>query len=206
MRKPVLLLVITVITVALLTLASCGDESSADPSQFAVVATPDTREVQWVPESPAADDPQQPDDPVTDDEPHTPQVFFFKIGDVVIDLNQDVSYVISNVGDPVGVLELPSCAFDGMDRVFRYPGADLYTYPAGDNDIVYTIVFYDDSIRTAEGGIRLGSTLQDVLDAYGDDFELDSGMYTFTRGLTTLEFFIDNDIVMGITYAYLVNQ
>ena len=167
-------------------------------------------EVQWVPEpEPNVETPQTaeivtPDENDVFDEPQSPQVFFFKIGDAVVDLNENITYIIERAGAPLGELELPSCAFEGMDRVFRYPGADLYTYPVGDNDFVYNIAFFDDTVRTAEGGIRLGSSLQAVLDIYGDDYELDSGMYTFTRGLTVLEFLVADDTVIGITYRYLV--
>jgi len=196
-------LVFIIISVFLLgLLAACGAPSSGTP-----LPPP---EVQWGPESPAPDDTAQtniitqPDDTTEPDEPQTPPVFFFKIGDTVVDLNENVAYIIASAGEPIGELELPSCAFDGMDRVFRYPGADLYTYPVGDNDFVYNIAFFDDTVRTAEGAIRLGSSLQAVLDAYGDDYELDSGMYTFTRGLTVLEFLVDGDTVIGITYRFLV--
>ena len=206
MKKLVLFLISALF--ALFVLVACGGEP----------ATPlPPPEVQLVPETPASDITIQPDD--TDlpdnndlpdeatipDEPQAPEGFFFKIGDAVVELNENITYVINAVGEPiVPPLELPSCAFDGMDIVFRYPGVDLYTYPVGDDDFVYNIAFFDDTVRTAEGGIRLGSSLQDVLDVYGDDYELDSGMYTFTRGLTVLEFLVSDDTVIGITYRFLV--
>jgi len=31
-------------------------------------------------------------------------------------------------------------------------------------------------------------------------------MYTFTRGLTTLEFYVEDDIVLGITYGFILEQ
>jgi len=190
------------ISLALLVLAACGEPAPPLPPP----------EVQWVenPEAPTVTAPpptveiNTPDEPDVEEQ-QAPPVFFFKIGDTVVDLNEDITYVINAAGEPIGVLELPSCAFEGMDRVFRYPGADLYTYPVGDDDFVYNIAFFDDSIRTAEGGIRLGSSLQAVLDAYGNDYSLDTGMYTFTRGLTVLEFLVDDDTVIGITYRFLVD-
>jgi len=204
LMKVFTLLIISALFVC--TLAACGDSAPDTPIQ--PLPPP---EVQYVPEDtpapdeqPANDDANTPDEVTEPDEPQAPEVFFFKIGDTVVDLNKDIQHIIEQVGEPLGVLELPSCAFDGMDRVFRYPGTDLYTYPVGDDDFVYNISFFDDSVRTAEGGIRLGSGLQSVLDAYGDDYELDSGMYTFTRGLTVLEFLVADDTVIGITYRYLV--
>jgi len=134
--------------------------------------------------------------------PPPPDVFFFAIRDVVIDMNENISYVIEKLGDPMGIMVMESCAFDGDDRIYRYPGADLYTYPLGDNDFIHTVAFFDDTIRTAEGGIRLDSALQAVINAYGEDYELESDMYTYTRGKTTLEFLVSEDVVIGITYRY----
>jgi len=200
MKKLTLLLISIFLVYAL---AACGEPAPPlPPPEVQWVENPETVVVTAPP--PSSPTINQPGDSDIADEPLASQVFFFKIGDTVVELNENITYVINGAGEPIGELELPSCAFDGMDRVFRYPGADLYTYPAGDNDFVYNIAFFDDSVRTAEGGIRLGSNLQAVFDAYGDDFELDSGMYTFTRGLTVLEFLVDGDTVIGITYRFLV--
>jgi len=133
--------------------------------------------------------------------PLVPTVFSFKMGDVLIEMDQDITYVIERAGEPTGIFEAPSCAFDGIDRIFAYPGVQIYTYPDGDNDLIHTIAFFDDTIRTTEGGLRLGSGLQAVFDTYGDDYIFDSGMYTFNRGLTRLEFLVEDDIVIGISYG-----
>jgi len=203
MIKPILFLIL-----AVLVLAACGGQTNDSPGQ----QDPDKQEAENAAENASAaaaqPAPAAPDTnetaPAVEAEPQAEREFFFKIDDVEIELNQNVTLVINRLGEPLGVLELPSCAFEGMDRVFRYPGADLYTYPVGDDDFVYTIVFFDDSVRTAEGGIRLGSDIQEVFDIYGDDYRFDSGMYTFTRGLTTLEFFVEGSTVMGIAYAFMV--
>ena len=206
MKKTYYLIIL--VFIAALALAACGGSDATIPEQ--PLPPP---EIQFVPEDnsdsiepppPIRDEDNTPEETIAD-EPETPPVFFFKIGDTIVDLNENIKYIIAGAGEPIGVLELPSCAFDGMDRVFRYPGADLYTYPIGDDDFVYNIAFFDSTVRTAEGGIRLGLSLQDVLDAYGDDYELESGMYTFTRGLTVLEFLVDDDTVIGITYRFLVD-
>jgi len=208
-KLPVILLVFLILS---FTLTACSGEPETpdDPGVPSGVENPPP------PNTSDNNDPQTPpqsgnNDPGSENgtpeaPPPVPTVFFFKIGDTVVDLNEDINNIIAGAGEPIGILELPSCAFDGMDRVFRFPGTDLYTYPVGDNDFVYNIAFFDDTVRTAEGGIRLGASLQSVLDAYGDDYSFDSGMYTFTRGKTTLEFLTNNDIVIGIAYRYDVED
>jgi len=138
--------------------------------------------------------------PEINDTPGVPSVFSFKMGEVNIEMDEDISAIIGKLGEPLGILEQPSCAFDGTDRIFSYPGVQIYTYPKGDADHIHTIGFFDDSVFTTEGKIRLGSNIQAAIDAYGNDYKYETGMYTFTRGLTFLEFLVDDDIIIGITY------
>ena len=208
MYKFLLFFILIILSVFLFT--ACGGDTAGvvpdpqDPPQEA--GDPDVSGSNE-PDAPKdSDDTSSPDDSSVEDGPQIPAVFFFKMGDVIIDMNQNIDYVISNVGEPLGIFEAPSCAFDGIDRIFSYPGLQLYTYPHGDDDLIHTIGFFDDSVRTAEGGIRLGAKLQAVTDAYGDDYVVDTGMYKFTRGSTSLEFLIDDDMVIGITYGYKIEQ
>jgi len=131
-------------------------------------------------------------------------VFFFKVGNVLIEMDHDITDILAGLGEPRGILERPSCAFDGMDIIYGYPDFEIYTYPKNGNNHVHTIVFLNDSPKTAEGEIHLEATLQDVFDAYGTEYEYNNGMYTFTRGLTTLQFYIENDIVWGVTYGFII--
>jgi len=175
-----------------------GPPQDIDNAAATAAPAPDTE--------PSGDDNATSGDSPENDEPQAPAEFFFKMGDVIIEMNQNIDHVISKVGEPLGVFEAPSCAFDGTDRIFSYPGLQIYTYPVGDEDFIHTIGFFDDSVRTAEGGIRLGAGLQAVIDAYGEDFIVDTGMYKFTRGLTSLEFLVDDDMVIGISYGYKIEQ
>jgi len=152
------------------------------------------------------------DNPATNDEPvlpaNTPQVplvFSFKMGDVLIEMDEDISRVIAGLGEPLGILEQESCAFDGIDRIFSYPGIQIYTYPKGNSDHIHTIGFFDDSVVTTEGNIRLGSDIQEVFNVYGNDYRYDSGMYTFTRGKTVLEFLVSGDNIISINYRYILD-
>jgi len=132
-------------------------------------------------------------------------VFSFKMGDVLIEMDEDISQIIAGLGEPLGILEAPSCAFDGTDRIFSYPGIQIYTYPKDGADHIHTIGFFDDSVVTTEGKIRLGTNIQSVFDTYGNDYRYETGMYTFTRGKTVLEFLVNDDNIIGITYRYLLD-
>ena len=66
-------------------------------------------------------------------------------------------------------------------------------------DSVASISFLDDSVKTQEG-IYLYSSLDDMIDAYGDDYEESLGLYTYVQGDSELAFLVDNDEVVSIEY------
>ena len=154
----------------------------------------------------------EPDSAVADDdideiisEDSEDAEFAFAMGAFVIEMDQNIAHVLDMLGEPLGVFEAPSCAFDGIDRIFSYPGVQIHTYPEGDDDFVHTISLRDDSVRTM-GGIYLGNSPDAVFDAYGDGYEQEFGMFTYTRGMTTLSFYIENDMVLSITYGLIMQQ
>ena len=186
-------------------MSACGDgqvEDTPDLPEQPPQETESTASSDTTAAGPGADDTA----PVEDAEPEEPPLFALKVGNFLIEMDQNIDEVLAALGEPQGVFVAPSCAFDGEDRIFQYPSVQIHTYPKGDEDFVHTISLRDDTVRTTEGRIYLGASLQSVIDAYGDDYEHDSGMYTYTRGLTTLEFFIEDDIVMGITYGFIIEE
>ena len=199
MKKFGLILFIILVT---LSLAACGNGDGPGVETPMEQEPADNVPGDNEPSSPVGEN--EPDASV-EDEPVVADAFFFKMGDFIVEMDQEIDYVINNVGDPLGRFEQQSCAFDGIDIIFSYPGIQIYTYPAGAGNYIHTIGFFDDSVRTAEGGIRLGARIQNVFDVYGDDYSFETGMYRFTRGLTVLEFLVEDDIVIGITYRLLLD-
>jgi hypothetical protein len=130
--------------------------------------------------------------------------FALEVNGFLIEMDQDMSYVLDALGEPLGEFVAPSCAFDGEDRIFQYPSIQIHTYPVGDFDRVHTISLRDDNIRTSEGGIRLGASFEDVIAAYGDDYVQDFNIHRFTRGRTKLEFYIHDGVVLGITFGLII--
>ena len=191
--------ILLIMILALLVVTACGNGNGPD--------------VPPVENSPAVNNPGENGDPDVDEtepppanDPVVPDAFFFKMGDVIINMDENIDYVIEKVGEPLGRFEQESCAFEGNDIIFSYPGIQIYTYPAGENNFIHTIGFFDDSVRTAEGGIRMGSNIQAVIDVYGNDFSYETGVYKYSRGLTVLEFLVDDDdMVIGITYRLLLD-
>ncbi|MCL2819326.1 MAG: hypothetical protein FWD38_00620 [Oscillospiraceae bacterium] len=186
-EKKYLYLLLSVVITACLTVTACGNGQSGDDAESAAGSAANGSETE------------------TDNRPQEPTLFSFKMGETVINMDSDISLITGSLGQPLSVLEAPSCAFDGTDRIFSYPGIQIYTYPKENSDFIHTVGFFDDSVVTTEGRIRLGSDIQAVFDAYGENYRYETGMYTFTRGKTVLEFLTDDNIVIGITYRYILD-
>lgn len=130
--------------------------------------------------------------------------FSFTFNGVNIPMNVDAAPIIKALGDPATYFEAASCAFQGLDKIYTYSGFEINTYPNGDKDYVSTVYFLDDSVTT-DKGICLGSTLEDVKAAYGEDCTEVSGEYTYTLGQSKLSFIIKDDSVTSITYKAVVD-
>jgi len=202
--KQYLYIILPVILIQVLLITACSG-----PSSESNTPTPSPTETQTPGDTPTptpdetagpAQTPGDTDPPVT-----TLEDFALIYKEFRIEMNQNINEIINALGEPLGIFEAPSCAFDGIDRIFSYPGLQIHTYPAGDSDFIHTMSLRDDSTGTIEG-IYLGDSLLLMLRAYGDDYELEFGMYTFTRGLTTLSFLVEDEVIESITYGFLIDN
>ena len=133
---------------------------------------------------------------------YSADIFYFVARGTTIYLDEDINNVLARMGEPLQTFDVPSCAFDGMDRFFLFPGVQIQTYPIDGMDRVHTILLTDDSLQTV-GGIFIGSSLAAVLNAYGYDYGYSYGLYIFTRGNTTLRFLMNDMVVQTISYELI---
>lgn len=132
--------------------------------------------------------------------------FVFDYNGVDILMNTDVTSVLTALGEPQEYFEAKSCAFDGMDKTYFYNGIELTTYPKSDKqDYISSVYFKDDSVSTSEG-IYIGSTLQEVLDAYGENYSGNGEAYTYTKEDSSIMFIIEEDEVTSITYLAALEE
>ncbi len=126
---------------------------------------------------------------------------FYVINDAKIVPGTDFSEALGILGDPVKYTEAASCYYEGMDKIFSYEGFEITTYPVKEKDFVQDINISSDKYKTTEG-ITVGSTLKDVTDAYGEDYELTGKMYRYYYSDNLyMYFFIINDAVKYFGYA-----
>ena len=105
------------------------------------------------------------------------------------------------LGEPDFYFESESCAFQGLDKVYTYGSVEITTYPEDDVDYILTIALLDDTVTTPEG-IYIGSTQEQVIEAYGEAATTTdtSLIYTDDNG-TILTFIISDGIVSYISYS-----
>ena len=169
-------------------LAGCGSNSqNADPTPAPSATT-----------TPGAQEPK----PAAEEK----SIYYFSYNGIDIYMNDVAKPILDALGEPMHYFESPSCAFQGMDRVYTYNGFELYTYTDGDDDTEYvlSVVFMNDGVETNEG-ITIGSKLADVISAYGVKFVMDGNKYTYTSVNTDLSFVTENDEVVEVSYNLILD-
>ena len=130
--------------------------------------------------------------------------FIFIYNNITIYLGEYMGRILGELGPEKDYYESPSCAFEGMAKIYSYNGFDISNYLKNktDNDRVYSITFNDDSISTVEG-IYIGQTFDDMISVYGTEYKEYKeipGLYKYEKGGTELSFNIENDIIISISY------
>ncbi len=128
--------------------------------------------------------------------------FQFTYLDTVISIDADAAPVIAALGEPKTYTEETSCAFDGLDKTYNYGSFYLTTYPKGGADHVARIWFADDSVSTQEG-IRIGSSRNEVEQAYGEKFG-DKNSIAVIRKDSKLTIILEDGIVASLQYALII--
>ena len=120
-------------------------------------------------------------------------------------MNSDAAAVVEKLGEPLDYFESESCAFEGLDKVYTYPGFKLNTYPEEDKDYVLSVVFMDDTVETEEG-IAIGSTKDQVTEAYGDPAEESDTSLVYEKGDTEMTIGLDGDSVSSLEISAVTEE
>ena len=129
-------------------------------------------------------------------------VFSYKGTDIPVDA--DAAPIIENLGEPKSYFESPSCAAQGIGKLYSYGDFEIETYPDGDTDRVLYVLLKSDAVQTAEGA-NLASTRDDVIAAYGEPTEEKSGAMIYQKGDMKLKFLFNDTGMVSIEYDSLKN-
>ena len=131
-------------------------------------------------ENPEAEDTQDAADAETEKESEEAaeyKGYAFIYQDVVIEMDADAAPIVEKLGEANSYFEAPSCAFEGIDKMYTYGSFELDTYPMENKDYVSAVIFKDDAIATPEG-VGVGDTAEKMTEIYGEG-TLENGMTVF---------------------------
>ncbi len=124
-------------------------------------------------------------------------VFSFNNTDVRVD--EKAADVVDKLGTYT-YFEAPSCAFNGLDKIYTYSSFEIDTYPIDDVDYISAVIFKDDIVETAEG-ICIGMKKDKVVSKYGDPTEESGTLAIYEKDNMQLRFIYDEDgYVVSIQY------
>lgn len=130
--------------------------------------------------------------------------YIFTYDGMEISVNEDIESVVNKLGEPIAYYEAASCAFDGMDKFYTYSSFQLDTYPKDGKDMLASIYFKDDLVKTTEG-ISLYMTKADMIKAYGEATTVNGNEYTYEKGNGCLYFILEGDEIISIEYQTKVD-
>ncbi|MCQ2515562.1 MAG: hypothetical protein MJ094_01705 [Saccharofermentans sp.] len=129
--------------------------------------------------------------------------YYVRYNGMEIHMNQPSDEVISALGDDYSYFEAPSCAYEGMDRIYTYSSIAVYCYTMDGVDYISSVQLRDDTVATVEG-IRVGDSSDSVYATYGEDGVQGTSGVEFFKGDSILAFVFEGGNVIGITYTAIV--
>ena len=124
--------------------------------------------------------------------------YLFTINGKTIAINEEMS--TEKFGEENNVYEVPSCAFEGNDKIYEYEGFEVETYEDEGTERIYSIYFTDTKQTTTEG-VCVSDSYEKMIETYGNEFENDGTQYTYTKNNTCLEFIVENEFITSIKYV-----
>lgn len=118
---------------------------------------------------------------------------------VAIEMDAAAEPIVEQLGESDFYFEAPSCAFEGIDKLYTYRSFELDTYPMNDKDYVSAIVFKDDMITTAEG-VGIGDTEEKLTQTYGGGWTEENGMRVYEKDKMKLCFILEEERIISVEY------
>lgn len=130
---------------------------------------------------------------------NTEQAFSIKYKDV--EVVPGTEFNVDAINAEADFSEIPSCAFEGTDKMYTYDNVEIIATEIDGKDKVYQVYFIDDTISTNEG-VKITDSKDLMIEKYGNEYEEKLGSkYVYTKNNVELSFMIENDIITGIEYT-----
>lgn len=133
------------------------------------------------------------------------EAYVFSYQGTEIPMNAPAAPIVEKLGEALSYFEAESCAFQGIDRTYTYSGIQINTYPLEETDYISSVLFTDDSVSTPEG-LEIGSSREDMIAAYGEDYVEEYGQYTYTKGDSQISILLEDGTVTAIEYLAVLPE
>ena len=133
----------------------------------------------------------------------TEESYVFKVDGVSIAMGQDISEFMDSLQGNLGSFDEPSCASDGIDKVYFFKSYQICCFPDGDNYYVYSVTLQDDTVSTAEG-LCIGDSVSKITELYGDEPDIDGVNYSYQKGNSQLLITVEEEKVTAINYFVIL--
>ena len=121
-----------------------------------------------------------------------------------VDITPGKEFDETKISETAEKSEIPSCAFDGVDKVYTYPEVEITVAEIDGKDTVYSVYFIDENIATNEG-VKISDPKDYMIEKYGNDYENSlSTKFDYVKNGVTLSFIVENDMITGIEYVLYV--
>ena len=131
--------------------------------------------------------------------------YVFHYEDIAMVMDADAAPIVEKLGEPSQYFESPSCASEGIGKLYTYSDFEIQTYPDGDKDLILYVRLRTDNVATDEG-IDLSSSKGDITNAYGEPTEESTGSMTYEKNGTSLKFIFDGENLNSIEYDSEMNK
>ena len=99
--------------------------------------------------------------------------------------------------------EADSCAIEGTEITYTYENFEVATNSNGNSEQIVSAYLIDGELATKEG-VRIGDTLDKMLQTYGENYTQSDISYIYTKGNTELIFIVNNDSITSIEYRLII--
>lgn len=131
----------------------------------------------------------------------------FKVEYAGVNVTPGENFKVDDIknGQTPDISKVKGCAMYGFDHIYTYDDIEINANIKEDeSEVIYSVFFIGDKVSTPEG-IKIGSSVNEMLDAYGDDYDEFNGVYTYTGVGVFLTIQTNKDVVTSIEYTMVTN-
>ena len=141
------------------------------------------------------------EDPKTEDKQPEKTEKSFKVTYQGIDITPGTEFKKDSIDEKPGYTELPSCAFDDVDKVYTYAGVEITASMLNGKETIYSVLFISEDVKTPEG-ISLGDEADLLYEKYGEPDDTFGFECSYLAGKIILSIMVENDVITSIEYIY----